>query len=125
MTIKQKREKLTKELLKVKNEGIRTFINKSDDFAYGIMTDGINIIYAQLSDCGIGFTTLFVYVPNYTTGDKCSTLERGNEYKELSKEVFFKSVRNGKAFAWKIKATLYRNFEQYFNDKKKKNYIEL
>ncbi len=125
MTIKQKREKLTKELLKVKNEGIRTFINRHDDFAYGIMTDGINIIGMQFSECGNGFTTSFEYVPNRKTGSACRTSKNGYEYKELSKNVFFESVQNGKILAWEYGATLYRNFEQYFDAHKQKYYTEL
>lgn len=65
MTLKQKREKLIAELLKVKDEGLRVFVCNSDYYAYGIMTDGINIVYVQFYDYGTGFYPSFEYIPSY------------------------------------------------------------
>lgn len=124
MTLEEKRIKLKKELKKVKSEGLRVFINRSSDCAYGIMTDGINIIYVQFSEYGIGFKTTFDYIPSEKNGSGCSTLERGYEYKELSKEVFDEAVKVGKNLAHKYRAKLYKSFEQYFKDKENK-YVEL
>lgn len=126
MTVAEKRAKLKKELEKVKAEGLRVFINRSSDYyAYGLMTDGINIIYVQFSDYGIGFNTTFDYVPSRKNDSGCSTLKSGYEYKELSKEVFDEAVKIGKYLAlYKYGAELYKSFEQYFRGKEN-NYIEL
>lgn len=89
------------------------------------MTDGINIIYVQFSEYGIGFTTTFRYVPSRKDGSGCSTLENGYEYEELSKEVFDEAVKIGKHLALhKYRAELYKSFEQYFRGKEN-YYIEL
>ena len=49
MTLTEKKEKLRNELNKLKSDGLRVFISKSDYYAYGLMTDGKNIIYVQYS----------------------------------------------------------------------------
>ena len=40
----------------------KSFISKSDYYAYGLMTDGKNIIYVQYSTYGEGFKTIFEYI---------------------------------------------------------------
>ena len=113
MTILEKKEALKKELLKAKSEGLRVFINKSPDYAYGLMTDGISMIYVDVANYSYGFTTSFEYVPNKATGSGCATLNKGCYYKELNKEFFLEAVRTGKNRAFVYGAELYKNFEHY------------
>lgn len=124
MTILEKKEALKKELLKVKSEGLRVFINKSPDYAYGLMTDGMNIIYVQFTDYFYGFDTTFKYVPKGSIGSGCATLNKGCYYKELNKEFFLEAVRTGKNRAFVYGAELYKNFEQYYKNHEH-SYIEL
>lgn len=125
MTLIEKKEKLRNELNKLKLDGLRVFISKSDYYAYGLMTDGKNIIYVQCSTYGEGFKTIFEYIPSRKDGSGCSTLENGYEYEELSKEVFDEAVKIGKHLALhKYRAELYKSFEQYFRGKEN-YYIEL
>lgn len=112
MTILEKKEALEKELLKVKSEGLRVFINKSSDYAYGLMTDGKNIIYIQFTDYFYGFKTTFEYVPKGSTGSGCVTLDKGDCYKELNKDIFLEAVNIGKKRAL-YHAELYKSFEHY------------
>lgn len=125
MTLEKRKEKLKMELLKAKAEGLRVFITDSNYYAYGIMTDGTNVIYVECPYYGTGFTTCFEYVPSRGCGSGCPTLKSGYEYKELSKEIFLEAVHDGKVLAWKYGATLYQNFEQYFNTYRQEHYIEL
>lgn len=113
MTILEKKEALKKELLKAKSEGLRVFINKSPDYAYGLMTDGISVIYVDITNYPYGFTTSLEYVPNKATGSGCATLDEGCYYKELNKEIFLEAVNIGKKRAFVYGAELYRSFEQY------------
>lgn len=124
MTILEKKEALKKELLKAKSEGLRVFINKSPDYAYGLMTDGISMINVDVANYPYGFTTSFEYVPNKATGSGCHTLDHGCYYKELNKEIFLESVRTGKNRAFVYGAELYKNFEQYYKNHEH-FYIEL
>ena len=124
MTILEKKEALKKELLKVKSEGLRVFINKSPDYAYGLMTDGINIIYVEVVNYSYGFTTSFEYVPSKATGNGCHTLDKGCYYKKLNKDIFLEAVRTGKNRAFVYGAELYKNFEQYYKNHEH-FYIEL
>ena len=124
MTILEKKEALKKELLKVKSEGLRVFINKSPDYAHGLMTDGMNIIYVQFTDYFYGFDTTFEYVPNKATGSGCHTLDHGYYYKELNKGIFLEAVNAGKKRAFVYGAELYKNFEQYYKNHEH-FYIEL
>lgn len=111
MTILEKKEALEKELLKVKSEGLRVFISKSSDYAYGLITDGKNIIYIQFADYFYGFKTTFEYVPKRSTGSGCATLDKGYCYKELNKDIFLEAVYIGKERA--LYQELYRSFEHY------------
>lgn len=124
-----KRERLTNELLKVKTEGLRVFINTPDVhnyFNYGLITDGKNIIGVNFAEYGSGFTTTFDYVPTKNCGSGCATLESGYQYTELSKEVFEEAVKDGKRFAMKLGAIFYRDIDHFFNDAwHKKAYVEL
>lgn len=113
MTILEEKEALKKELLKAKSEGLRVFISKSPDYAYGLMTDGANMICVEFYKYGYGLITTFEYVPNKTTGSGCSTLDEGNCYKELNKEIFLEAVNAGKKRAFVYGVELYKNFEHY------------
>lgn len=113
MAILEKKEALKKELLKVKSEGLRVFINKSPDYAYGLMTDGISMINVDVENYPYGFTTSLEYVPNKATGSGCHTLDHGCYYKELNKEIFLEAVNMGKKRAFVYGAELYRSFEHY------------
>lgn len=113
MTILEKKEALKKELLKAKPEGLRVFISKSPYYAYGLMTDGKNIIYVQFTDYFYGFDTTFEYVPKGSIGSGCATLDKGYYYKELNKDIFLEAVNNGKRRAFVYGAELYKNFEHY------------
>lgn len=124
MTILEKKEALKKELLKVKSEGLRVFISKSPDYAYGLMTDGKNIICVHFAQYFYGFDTTFEYIPNKNTGSGCATLDKGCYYKELNKDIFLEAVRTGKNRAFVYGAELYKNFEQYYKNHEH-FYIEL
>lgn len=113
MTILEKKEALKKELLKAKSEGLRVFVNKSPDYAYGLITDGINIICVHFTKYFYGFGTTFDYVPKRSTGSGCATLDEGYCYKELNKDIFLEAVRAGKERAFEYGAELYKNFEHY------------
>lgn len=113
MTILEKKEALKKELLKAKSEGLRVFISKSPDYAYGLMTDGISMIYVDVANYSYGFTTSFEYVPNKTTGNGCHTLDHGYYYKELNKGIFLEAVNAGKKRAFVYGAECYKSFEHY------------
>lgn len=102
---------LTKELLKAKSEGLRVFISKSPDYAYGLMTDGTNIIY--VANNANDFTTTFEYIPKESIGCGCHTLDHGCYYKELNKEIFLEAVNIGKKRAFVYGAELYKGFEHY------------
>lgn len=113
MTILEKKEALKKELLKAKSEGLRVFMSKSPYYAYGLMTDGINIIYTQFSDYFYGFNTTFEYIPKGSIGSGCATLNKGDCYKELNKEIFLEAVNIGKKRSFVYGAELYKSFEHY------------
>lgn len=113
MTVLEEKEALKKELLKAKSEGLRVFISKSPDYAYGLMTNDINMIYVDVINYSYGFTTSFKYVPSKATGGGCHTLDKGCYYKELNKEIFLEAVNTGKKRAFVYGADLYRSFEHY------------
>lgn len=113
MTILEEKEALKKELLKAKSEGLRVFINKSPDYAYGLMTDGISMIYVDITNYPYGFTTSLEYVPNKATGSGCHTLDHGYYYKELNKGIFLEAVNAGKKRAFVYGAECYKSFEHY------------
>lgn len=114
MTLTEKKEKLRNELNKLKSDGLRVFISKSDYYAYGLMTDGKNIIYVQYSTYGEGFKTIFEYIPSRKNGSGCATLKECYEHKELSMEIFYESVQCGKILADNYKAERYKDIEQFF-----------
>ena len=114
MTLTEKKEKLRNELNKLKSDGLRVFISKSDYYAYGLMTDGKNIIYVQYSTYGEGLKTIFEFSQSRGNGPGCATLKEGYEYKELSMEIFYESVQCGKILADNYKAKRYKDIEQFF-----------
>lgn len=124
----QDRARLKENLLKCKAESLRVFICKSQDYAYGIITDGTeNIIYVQTNayDRNL-FAPSFEYVPSRKTGSCCSAVEQGYGYTKLSKNMFNESVLVGKKNAASFHATLYKNIDEFLADPRNKNeYIEL
>lgn len=131
MTNTEKRELLKRELLKMKAEGFRVFINTPDEqnyYNYGIITDGMYIVYVQFGEYGSTlFTTSFQWVPSRKNGSGCATTEKGCGYKELTKEMFYEAVTYGRSFARQCKAEQYKNIEQYFavDTYRKNHYIKL
>lgn len=122
MNKKSKRELLTEELLRVKKEGLRVFINEPDEYNYynyGLMTDGTNIIYVQFGEYGSClFVTSFEWIPSRENGSGCQTIKGGMGYEHLSKDVFDDAVKYGKRFAKKCHAECYKSFEQFYSSDK-------
>lgn len=125
-----KRELLTKELLRCKEEGLRVYINKPDEHntgSYGLMTDGKSVVYVQFDDYGSQLLrTFFEYVPSRKCGTGCATLDEGFGYRHLSKGVFDDAVSEGKRLAKEYGVVLYRDADHFFEDEfHRRNYEEL
>lgn len=126
MALEEKKKYLRSQLLNCKEEGLRVFISRSEDYAYGLITDGTSIIYVQIESLSNLFTTTFQYVPSRKNGTGCCTMEQGCGYKQLTRKVFEEAVHHGKIQASKYHATLYTGIDQYLNDRwNKNNYMEL
>lgn len=133
MTVEEKHNTLTNELLQLKAEGLRVFINTinpndHNNHAYGLITDETDIIYVEYDEQENRlFTTSFEYVPSRTTGSCCPAVENGYGYEHLSKKVFEESVKYGRRLACQYKATLYDNFNHYMriDPWRKEHYTEL
>lgn len=130
MTNTDKRRLLIDELMNLKSESLRVFINNLNDIVYsnyGLISDNKNIIYVQFGECSNLFETVFEWVPSRKNGSGCLTLEKGYGYEHLSKEVFYEAVNEGKRLANKYGAELYTNLEQFLKKDiyTETHYIEL
>lgn len=111
--VEERKGHLKEQLLDVKKYGLRVFLNISKDYVYGLMSDGINIIYVQLKDGDNLFTTVFEYVPSKKNGTGCLTCKEGYGYEKLTRDVFNEVVREGRNLAARYGAKLYENLEEF------------
>lgn len=134
MTLQEQKEKqrkfLMNELTKLKQEGLRVFINKPNQFhdAYGMISDNTNILDVYLAnDIELLLRMSFCYTKSKKNGSGCDAMESSKCYTCLTKELFEKSVRVGYSRMLKYGATPYKNLEEYFKKEpyNTEQYIEL
>lgn len=116
----EKRALLTKNLLNMKKEGFRVFINKPDRFReynYGIISDGTDIVYVQIPRRSTLFETSFQYVPSKKNGTGIQTIEEGYGYEKILPEVFEEVVKIGRSYACASGIRCYTGIEEYFSSR--------
>ena len=125
----ERRNFLRDNLLAMKKEGYRVFINHPDEFYsfnYGIVSDGKHIVYVQMSKYENLFETAYEYVPSPSYGGGYMTLEKGYGYRLLSKEVFDEVVKSGEKYTWERGIKEYSSIWEFMaNPLKKAAYVEL
>lgn len=127
MKREEMRQFLKENLLNCKKDGLRVFINKDSSYVYGLITNGTDIIYVETGGLFHNlFITSFEYVPSKKNGSACSTIENGYGYTKLTKAVFEEAVFNGRKQAAQYGAKLYKNIDEFLDDKFNRNhYVEL
>lgn len=124
------REFLIHELNDITLQGYRVFINNEDqfqDYNYGIITDGKDILYVECCRNEPLIETALPYIKSKENGSMCPAIEDGVGYTHLSEDAFLESVKYGKKLAAKYHVTFYADFDDYVkrNSFEMKNYIEL
>lgn len=108
---------LIDELRKMKKRyGFRVFICTSEDYCYGIITDGIEIVSVYEGPYG-GFLMAYEYIPSREYGNGCGDYDYfaiGKPY--LTKEMYDAAVKYGRKFTNTHKIQRYYCIDHYMRD---------
>lgn len=114
----RQREILIDELRKMKEQyGFRVFICTSEDYCYGIITDGNEIISVNKGTWG-GFLMSYNYIPSREHGSGCGNYDYfaiGKWF--LTKEMYDDAVEYGRKFTSKYGIRRYSGIDHYMKDK--------
>lgn len=112
MNNKEDRQELINFMEKASLKGYQCFILKEDpSYLYGFfITPNDNVLYIQ-RDYFSGWTFTLKYVPSRQNGQGCQCLE--SPVSNLSITILEQAEREGLQFAYKLKAELYKNSQQF------------
>ena len=106
------RELLKVELDRLKAQGLKTYINKSEDSCYGLATDGINVVHINHELCHT-FSLSYAYIPQKGYGSGVTEFSLNEGKSNLSRADFMKAVAYGKDYALRNGIRRYKNFDDY------------
>lgn len=112
------RNELIEAMKKLSKEGFKCFIIKENpSYLYGhIITPNDNVIYIQRDTfTWRGWTTSLAYKPNKNTGTGCACFEE--PFQTITKDIILNSEIEGLRFAKKLKATLYKSNQEWFDNR--------
>lgn len=108
------RQELISAMQDLTKNGFKCFILKEkSDYMYGhVITPNDNVIYIQRDTFHWrGWTFSLQYKPSKNTGSGCQCLEE--PVNAITVETILQAEKEGLAFAKKLKATLYKNSQEY------------
>ncbi|MCC2255686.1 hypothetical protein LKD70_14925 [Ruminococcus sp. CLA-AA-H200] len=109
---KRGKDFLKKELERLKEQGLRVFINKSEDSCYGLVTDGDSIVSIN-HELMHTFTLTYDYPPQKGHGTGVSEFAGNSGTVNLSKNDFYRCVSYGENYAFNHDLKTYKSFDDY------------
>lgn len=101
-------------LKEIKGYGLKVFIRTDARYAYGfIVTENDNVLYIEASYF-YGYDFSLRYIPTEENGRGYKI--NGDPITEISKSIIEQLESDGLDFAHGIKAPLYKNSEEFFNE---------
>lgn len=122
---KKHRNLLMEDLQELKASGYRAFICKNEDYVYGMVTDGTNIVMINGAVFGTGFSTSYSYVTSKENGTGCSNMDSDCGKAKITKEDIDSCIRYGRGYAAAHGARLYTSFEDYIRKRGINSLVEI
>lgn len=108
------RDFLKVELDRLKEQGLKTYINNSEDSCYGLVTDGNSVVTINHELMHV-FSLSYSYPPQKDYGCGVSEFGACNGKINLTKDDFSRCVSYGKRYASRNGLRTYKDFNDYVN----------
>lgn len=111
---KKANEFLKTELDRLKAQGLRTFISNSNDYCYGLVTDGNSVVTINHELMHV-FSLSYSYPPQKDYGRGVSEFGLCNGKINLTRDDFARCVSYGKSYTFRNGLRTYKDFDDYVN----------